>query len=139
MWVDVGHNPMAATAVAETLRQRFRDEGLSRCSVVLAMLADKDAASVAGAFSGIASRWYLAGLDGDRGQSGDRLAEQIEPVIDPDPRRVFDDVQSALDAALEEARDDEGILVFGSFLTAADALQHRILLESSHRAGKLVN
>ncbi|MEJ2576999.1 MAG: bifunctional folylpolyglutamate synthase/dihydrofolate synthase [Gammaproteobacteria bacterium] len=43
LWVDVGHNPMAARTVAATLRDSLARESIPRCLAVLAMLADKDA------------------------------------------------------------------------------------------------
>jgi folylpolyglutamate synthase/dihydropteroate synthase len=38
--------------------------------------------------------------------------------------REFRTVGQALDAAISDSGPDDGVLVFGSFLTAAEALRH---------------
>jgi dihydrofolate synthase/folylpolyglutamate synthase len=135
VWVDVGHNPMAARAVVSALAGLLAEEGLRACKVVLAMLNDKDAAAVVQEFAPVASGWYLAGLQGDRGQTGQELATQLEHVLRPGEYQVYKGVGHALEAALADCDAGEGVLVFGSFLTAADALQHRLLLESTSVQG----
>jgi len=91
---------------------------------VLAMLADKDAPAVIEELQSTVTAWYCAGLEGDRGQSGSALAGRIKPVDGVDEIRVFESVAQALDAAISDSGPDDGVLVFGSFLTAAQALQH---------------
>jgi dihydrofolate synthase/folylpolyglutamate synthase len=138
VWVDVGHNPMAARAIAESLSDITRREGIPHCRAVLAMLADKDAVAVVQALSDVISAWYLAGTSGDRGQSGHRLAQSAKPALQHLPWQVFGSVGEAIDSAMADAGDDGGVLVFGSFVTAADALRHWMLLESTHRAAKRI-
>lgn len=117
VWVDVGHNPHAAVAVAET----FRSLNLRVRCCVLGMLRDKDAAAVAAALEGLVQEWHCAGLGGERGRSGADLAAEISRVVDGDRVRAFEDVAAALSAALAAAGPDDSILVFGSFLTAGQA------------------
>jgi dihydrofolate synthase/folylpolyglutamate synthase len=136
VWVDVGHNPLAARAVRDALERARAKEGIQEIHAVLAMLSDKDAASVVDVLQPVIQSWLLAGLEGERGQSGAELAGKLGHRLGDRARRVFPAVADALDAALSEARPEDGILVFGSFLTAADALRHPILLESPQRAGK---
>jgi dihydrofolate synthase/folylpolyglutamate synthase len=136
VWIDVGHNPMAARMVAATLEQALTRESIPRCQAVLAMLADKDAAAVVREFGPVIDGWYLAGLAGERGRSGAELARAVAPEMQGRAQHVFERVPEALTAALAAAGPDGGVLVFGSFLTAADALRHWMLLESGQRAGK---
>jgi len=124
VWIDVGHNPLGARAVAAALEDKAAEEGLRQCRCVLGMLADKDAEAVAAELSPVVSHWYCAGLAGSRGQSGDRLASRIGAAAGGEPPQVFDSVEAALDAALAQSSPDDGILVFGSFLTAAAAGAH---------------
>lgn len=133
VWIDVGHNPLGARVIADALRDRGA-VGDKRIRCVLAMLADKDAESVAAELSGVVSDWYCAGLAGDRGQTGTQLAERIGHVVRPDPVAVHGRVEEALRAALDDAGPDGGVLVFGSFYTADEA--DRMMVNSDHGAGR---
>ena len=124
VWVDVGHNPMAARAVAVTVGEAMKAEGIGQCRCVLAMLADKDAPAVIEELQSTITAWYCAGLEGDRGQSGATLAGRMEAAGGVRQIRVFESVAQALDAAIFDSGPDDGVLVFGSFLTATQALQH---------------
>ena len=123
VWIDVGHNPLGARVVAATLARRMPPGGDGRVHCVLGMLADKDAAAAAGALRDVVSGWYCAGLGTSRGQSGAQLAEQIRAPVAPAPVAAFDSVADALTAALDAAAPTDGVLVFGSFLTADAALR----------------
>lgn len=124
VWVDVGHNPMAARAMAVTVDTAMKAEGIERCRCVLAMLADKDAAAVAEELRTVVSGWYCAGLEGDRGQTGPALARGIEETAGTADIHVFQSVVRALDKAVYDSGPDDCVLVFGSFLTASEALLH---------------
>jgi dihydrofolate synthase/folylpolyglutamate synthase len=121
--LDVGHNELAAQALAAFLQ----DSGRRDTICVLAMLADKSAEAVARVMAPVCKRWLCADSTGPRGQSGERLGQRIKSVL-PDAGVVaFGPLGDALCAALSSARADETILVFGSFTTvaaAAEWLQH---------------
>ena len=122
VWVDVGHNPQAARALAEAL-------ATSPCAgathAVFAALGDKDLAGVVGAVAPRVDRWWLAGLAGDtpRGLDVDAFAARLADTPAADGARAAT-VPEALDAALAAARPGDRVLVFGSFFTAAAALAH---------------
>jgi dihydrofolate synthase/folylpolyglutamate synthase len=124
VWIDVGHNPLGARAVAAALLEIKAREGIRDCRCVLGMLADKDAEAVVAELQTQISHWYCATLPGSRGQAAEQLAARIEAVTGPAALRAFDSVESALDAALADSAMDDGVLVFGSFLTAAAAGKH---------------
>jgi dihydrofolate synthase/folylpolyglutamate synthase len=88
------------------------------------MLADKDAAGAVRALRDTVSAWYCASTPGSRGQGAAQLAARIRDVVGSSPLREFSRVADALDAALADSSPDEGVLVFGSFLTAAEAGRH---------------
>lgn len=122
IWIDVGHNALGARAIAATLTGwQKRNKGQIHC--VLAMLADKDAEAVAGELSSLVSHWYCAGLSGPRGQAGRTLAHRLLEVTAEDSLGVFGTVTEALEAARRAAKPEDGILVFGSFLTADEATE----------------
>ena len=94
------------------------------CSCVLALLADKDAPAVVAELQTAVAAWYCAGLEGDRGQTGTALARRLEQADGALEIQVFKSVTQALDAAISDSGPADGVLVFGSFLTATEALQH---------------
>jgi dihydrofolate synthase/folylpolyglutamate synthase len=122
IWIDVGHNPMAATAVAAALAGVRESESISKCRCVIGMLVDKDAESVAEELSHVVDSWYCAGLEGERGQTGAELAGRLQKAAGPGTIKVFEHVSQGLDAAISDSGPNDGILVFGSFLTATEAL-----------------
>jgi dihydrofolate synthase/folylpolyglutamate synthase len=124
IWLDVGHNPMAARAVAVAVEETMEAEDIERCRCVLGMLAEKDAAAVAGELGKVISAWYCAGLEGGRGQTGAALAGRLRSGDGNQDIRAFESVTAALDAAVSDSGPRDGVLVFGSFLTAAEALRH---------------
>ena len=119
--VDVGHNPQAARELARWLRGEATP---GRTLAVFAALGDKDAAGVASALDGLVDAWHLAGLEdaGPRGLDVDAFAAHLagSPAADGTRHRT---VQAALAAALAEAAPGDRVLVFGSFHTAAAAIQ----------------
>jgi dihydrofolate synthase/folylpolyglutamate synthase len=124
VWVDVGHNPMAARAVATAVKEAMEAEGIKQCRCVLAMLVDKDAAAVVNELQKVVSAWYCAGLEGGRGQTGVALARHMEQAGGGREIHVFERVGPALDAALCDSGPEDSVLVFGSFLTVKEALAH---------------
>jgi len=120
--VDVGHNPQAARGLAAWLRAA---PATGRTHAVFAALADKDVAGVAGALASSIDAWYLAGLveHSPRGAAVAVLAEGLVGTAAVEGSR-HPDVAQALSAARAVARPGDRILVFGSFHTAATALEH---------------
>jgi dihydrofolate synthase/folylpolyglutamate synthase len=124
LWIDVGHNPLGAQAVAVALRELLAARRIRQCRCVLAMLADKDAAGAVRALRDAISAWYCAPTAGDRGQGAGQLVARIGDAAGASPLRTFAGVGEALDAALADSAPEDGVLVFGSFLTAAAAGRH---------------
>lgn len=124
--VDVGHNPQAARALAGWLRT----QPIRRTLAVYAALADKDAAGVVEALADDVDGWHLAGLAGagPRGEDVLRFARRLQDTAAA-KGVPHADVAEALAAALGDAGPDGRVLVFGSFHTAAAALQ---TLNGSH-------
>jgi dihydrofolate synthase/folylpolyglutamate synthase len=119
--VDVAHNPEAARALARTLREQ---PARGRLFAVLGMLADKDADGVVAALAEAVDRWWVCTPDSSRALSAAALAQTVRshaPAaavnVEPAPRR-------ALATARGEAREDDRIVVFGSFYTVAAVLDH---------------
>ncbi|MCF7751539.1 bifunctional tetrahydrofolate synthase/dihydrofolate synthase [Bacillus subtilis subsp. subtilis] len=117
--VDVGHNPQAARELAAALKAAPVP---GRTVAVFAALQDKDAAGVVDALGDQVQAWHLAGLDGARAQSADALQARLQHTVAA-TARCHASVAQALHAAVAAAAAGDRVLVFGSFHTAAQALQ----------------
>ncbi len=123
--LDVGHNALAARAVAAQLRAG----GVASTACVIAMLADKPVEMVARALDQVCRCWICVDSHGDRGQRGARLAKRIQAVL---PETDVSDIatfSAAIEKAIDLVGEDGTVLVFGSFSVVADAtrwLQNRI-------------
>jgi len=117
--LDVGHNELAAGALADFLEDNHRVSTIC----VLAMLADKSAEAVALAMGHVCQTWLCADSPGPRGQSGERLAQRISVALPGAKVIAFGPLDDAMQAALFAVQNNETILVFGSFSTVSDAAQ----------------
>ncbi|MBU6248973.1 MAG: bifunctional tetrahydrofolate synthase/dihydrofolate synthase [Xanthomonadaceae bacterium] len=125
LYVDVGHNPQAARALAQWLDAVPH----GRVHAVFGALSDKDVAGVIQALGSRIDHWHLAGLERDtpRGLPVRALADVLV-AIRPEARHdVHPGVAGALAAARASARPGETILAFGSFFVASAVL-------AAHRA-----
>jgi len=118
--LDVAHNPEAARALAKTLgAMSFHPTTIG----VLGMLRDKDIQGVITALRGRIDVWHVASLPGARGATADYLRQQLlASNVIADAIHVFDTVRAAFEAARRLASEGDRIVVFGSFLTVAEAL-----------------
>ena len=117
--VDVGHNPQAARELAAWLQLQ---PTVTRA--VFAALADKDVGGIVDALGEGIAEWLLAGLEpqSPRGQSAEALAQRLAGTA-ASTATLHASVSAALDAALAVSQPGERVLVFGSFHTAAEALE----------------
>ena len=88
---------------------------------VFGMLRDKDIAGVVRALAPRITRWHLATLPGPRGADASELSEILAKENIKSPVSKYPTVAAALAAARKEAAENDKIIVFGSFLTVADA------------------
>jgi len=117
--LDVAHNPEAAAYIAGRLAQM---PVAGKRHLLLGMLGDKDVAGVIEALAPVTDRWHLAGLQGPRAQSGERLAQTLDRVEPGASRAVYPDVATALAAVRTELGPDDRLLIAGSFFTVSAAL-----------------
>lgn len=118
--LDVAHNAEAAQALAENLAA----SGYARETIaVFGMLRDKDIAAVARALAPRITRWHVASLPGPRGASASEALRALSAAGVAQPCTPHDSPASAFAAARSEAREDDKIVAFGSFLTVAEVMQ----------------
>jgi dihydrofolate synthase/folylpolyglutamate synthase len=117
--LDVAHNPQAAAVLSENLdAMGFFPETYA----VFGMLRDKDIAGVCAALKGRISAWFAASLSGPRGASSAELARAIETSHAGGDVHEFASPGEAFAAARNRARENDRIVVFGSFYTVAEIM-----------------
>jgi dihydrofolate synthase/folylpolyglutamate synthase len=118
-WVlDVAHNPQAAAA----LRVRLQQLDKRPTTIVVGMLADKQAELFAQELAGLADRWLVCSLSVVRGSTADELAERLRRVLD-EPVEIAEKVTVAMDQARERTPAGGRIIVCGSFRVVGPALE----------------
>lgn len=112
--LDVAHNPHAAYYLAS----RLAAEPLSgQVHAVVGMLHDKDIAGTLAALAPQVDCWYCAPLEGPRGASADELLAHLQSGD------AYRNVEAAWQAARQQARPEDVILVCGSFHTVAQVME----------------
>ncbi|NNF07972.1 MAG: hypothetical protein HKN21_14510, partial [Candidatus Eisenbacteria bacterium] len=111
-FLDGGHNPAAAKAVANALRLHRQDEPLL---AVVGIARDKNHEEVFEALRPMVSRFYLTAAANQRAADPHRL----RAFLGKTPSRIFPGVSSALQAARSSAQSR--VLVFGSFVVVGEA------------------
>lgn len=115
---DVAHNPHAARALAENLRQ-YPSGGQTHA--VFSMLRDKDIRGVIAELHDVIDVWHVGGLDIDRGCSGSEIAQSLA-AAGLNAATVHDTVLGAYQAAMAVAGPADRLVVFGSFYIVAAIL-----------------
>jgi dihydrofolate synthase/folylpolyglutamate synthase len=116
--LDVGHNPHAATFLAQRLEQR---PVAGKRLAVFGLLNDKDLDGVLIALRKTFNRWAVAPLPTSRS----RPAQEIEQALQNLGARVTShpSIAQALEAQCADATADDEIVLFGSFYCVAEALE----------------
>jgi dihydrofolate synthase/folylpolyglutamate synthase len=116
--IDGAHNPPAAARLAVTWREEFGDE---KTTLILGMLADKDAAGFADALLPIISRIICVPVRSPRARPAADLVQVIREMEPSLPITVCDSLGAALTA---EEQGSGRILVAGSLFLVGEALVH---------------
>ncbi len=122
--LDVAHNPHAAAALAHNLDQMGF---YPRTLAVFGAMADKDIAAMVRHLHPLIDAWYCTDLPTPRAARADQLAALVRAAVgavagEKRPVHAFASPPQALRAALEQARPEDRILVFGSFFTVGAIL-----------------
>ncbi|MBE0439237.1 MAG: bifunctional tetrahydrofolate synthase/dihydrofolate synthase [Gammaproteobacteria bacterium] len=111
---DVTHNQQGAENLAKLLAEKPCN---GKTYAVLAMLKDKDVTAVVDVLKPSIDLWYLAGLSGSRGMTADEMANKISHLIEPAKCVNSIEVIDAYHLAMENAKNGDRVLIFGSFHT----------------------
>lgn len=115
LYLDVGHNPHAASYLAEYLRSRPATR-----QAVFGLLSDKDLSGVVSALNGAFEYWSTAPLPSARSRTAEELAEYL--IATGERASSFASVGDALREALDASPASTEIVVFGSFFCVAEAI-----------------
>ena len=115
--LDVGHNELAAEVVAAYLKVGNH----SKVTCVLSMLADKPVEGVALTLGKYCKCWICADSPGSRGQMAGSLASRVAAALPAAQVVVSGGVDDAMQQASSAIKENETLLVFGSFTTVSSA------------------
>jgi dihydrofolate synthase/folylpolyglutamate synthase len=119
--LDVAHNPHATNLLAFDIKNMK----YKRVIAVVAMLSDKDIIATLAPMLSVVSNWYCASLDIPRGAKSSTL---VSAVLSSQQKVLeYDSVEIAYKYALEKAKQDDLVIVFGSFYTVTDVLKIGLL------------
>ncbi|MBC3766754.1 bifunctional tetrahydrofolate synthase/dihydrofolate synthase [Neptunicella marina] len=114
--LDVAHNPQSCGYLAN----KILGIEFAHLHLVVAMLNDKDSLNSLSTFLPLNANWYTASLDGPRGGK----AEALNKVLHQQKSVLsFPTVKQAFQQALENAKKEDLIVVFGSFHTVSEVMQ----------------
>ncbi|MFD1438882.1 bifunctional tetrahydrofolate synthase/dihydrofolate synthase [Acinetobacter sp. ANC 4282] len=111
---DAGHNPHGVEFLLNQLRKFLEyNKQYTEVITVFSMLADKDINSVAELLKDIVLTWKIAPLTVPRAA----VIEQLDEALQGETVQHFESVQLAFKSALNETKNNQLILVCGSFHT----------------------
>jgi dihydrofolate synthase/folylpolyglutamate synthase len=119
--IDAAHNPHGAEALAKAIGSYFTFDEIT---IVLGILADKDARGIVRALAPIAARFQVTQSSSERAVPAERLEELVAELTESGVSHEFDDLESALDDAREwaNAAPRRAVLVTGSITMIGDTL-----------------
>ncbi|MEY4768030.1 MAG: hypothetical protein RL637_669 [Pseudomonadota bacterium] len=118
--LDVAHNPQAVTSLRNYLDKYFADKTIY---AVFAMMKDKDIASVIACMKPRVKAWFLAPLSNPRAAS-ERIMCDYFLAQGIELHKGFTQFSHSLNAAKQQAKSGDLIVIFGSFFLVSEYLTH---------------
>ncbi len=117
---DVTHNRQGACNLAKLL---IDSKTKGRTHAVLSMLKHKDIDAVIEPLKGVIDCWFVANLNGNRGMNNRIIAEKIRAIVEGNDIFTYESVGRAYKEAMVQAKDDDRVLIFGSFHTVEEVMK----------------
>ncbi len=118
--LDVAHNPQSVRSLSENLHGL---PGPGRTLAVFSALSDKNIREMTAVIQDQIDHWYLAPLADSRAAPMKDLLNGMQLAgVESSRITVSDSVSAALHRAEADAGERDRLVVFGSFITAAEAL-----------------
>ena len=118
IYTDVAHNPAAAETLHDLIMQH---PAQGQWHAVLAIQSNRDIAAFIQPLKTDIDQWYVAGMLNGLGHSAKDLAGAIRSVMPGAHVYEGSSIAEALDHACHSARQQDSILVLGSFYTVSEA------------------
>ena len=117
--IDVAHNADSASGLA-----RFLDANPvpGETHGVFGVLADKALPGLLSDLGTRVNRWHLAGIDDERGQSGEALTRKMRLLYPDMEAETYRDAVQAFRGARARARPVDRVVAFGSFHVVGDII-----------------
>ena len=117
--LDVGHNPEAVQTLVDYLRNTFPDK---KVHAIFAMMKDKDITSVLNIMNPVIEDWFFAPLSNPRAASEEQMQRIFSQNSITKVCFGYTNFAETYQAAKNQARQGDLLLVFGSFLLISDCL-----------------
>ena len=122
VWLDGGHNPSAGQAIAASLGRLTNDPGTRSLTVIVGMLANKDAAGFLQPFAGAIDTLIAVPIPGHACHApADLLA--VAARLGIPHRETAGDISSAVARIATRPPLPEGVLIAGSLYLAGEVLK----------------
>ncbi|MHC9510756.1 bifunctional tetrahydrofolate synthase/dihydrofolate synthase [Kangiella sp. M94] len=118
--VDVAHNPDSAKVLNQKLEQ-LKGRGVEHITAICGMLKDKDVVGSLAHCTAV-DQWSCIDLPGPRGAKGEELLNKL-PENSRKEAKSYHLLVDALDEYWQHQRQNDALVVFGSFVTAAMMLE----------------
>ncbi len=118
--VDVAHNPDSAKVLNQKLEQ-LKGRGVEHITAICGMLKDKDVVGSVAHCTAV-DQWSCIDLPGPRGAKGEELLNKL-PENSRKDAKSYHLLVDALDEYWQHQRQNDALVVFGSFVTVAVMLE----------------
>jgi len=119
--LDVAHNVDSARELGTFLRE---NQSGGKTYAVFGVLEDKVLEPIVLQVSEQIDQWYLASLEGERGQSAEHLRSKLLKFLPEVESNVFSSPVEAFIAAKLICKPEDRLVAFGSFFTVGDILSY---------------
>ncbi len=119
--LDVAHNADSAKELGVFLRA---NQSGGETYAVFGVLEDKVLEPIVLEVSGQIDQWYLASLEGERGQTAKTLRSKLLKFLPEAKVSIYSSPADAFQAANAHCQPEDRLLAFGSFFTVGDILSY---------------
>jgi len=120
--LDVAHNVEASRELAYNLRQM---DCSGRTLALFSSLANKNITEVVASVRGLVDRWYTAEIQAERAASLKLLQQAMADAgVDASCIEGHASLSDAMTKAMADMETHDRLIIFGSFYTVAEMLQH---------------
>ena len=116
--LDVAHNVSSVARLVDFISRN------APVKVVCGMLSDKEIEACLALLVPLASEWYFANIEHERAASAQELATIVRGLDATAQLHCYQDARTAYSQAMQNVKNTDTLLVFGSFFIAGDILAH---------------